>query len=306
MKTDVAVKTLIAAVLTAALPLMAAAETPAVNFDQGVDVSAVLTQARQASAQAALPPVAAVPMYGVGYDRDCHTFSFGADGTTVSEAVWLESLEWEEDCDWAGDPRYGGGRHCWRRPGYRYQQEVQVSLTERKPLLPWESDNFRVCLSGPWLDIDQEDSAYEYKVIAGGDRNGRFKVSPLKRQLMKPDASGITPELSSGLALTLKDKWSSYYSGESIAFKLTLKRDIPNWFDPTLLQREFTFQTASSYQVDFKALASALSEKLKPGQKYYVEVSFKRPAGKVSKPDMVKGSESEHVPYQQGSAAVAR
>lgn len=303
MRNSTVVKLLFAAVFGPALSAaMARAEAPSLNFDQGVDIKAALDQARQSAAKDTAK-VSAARVSATRYETDCVRFTFAPDDAATSEAVWLRSTEWVEECHW-GDPRHGG-RQCWERPGYTYRERVQITLRDRKPLLPWESDTFRVCLQGPWLDIDDVATAYDYKVVNGGDRNGHFVLAPTKKTPMKPDPAGIAAQsLSSALALTLKDKWASYYAGEKVSFKLTLKKDVPNWFDPTLIEKEVVFAAADPYSVDLKAYAGEFSQKLEAGKKYYVKISFKR-LGQVSKDSSVDIGETEHVEYRPAAPAFA-
>lgn len=280
-------KKLLLAALLAAVP--AGAEEPT------FDAKAVLKEAQAQAAEAESIEPSQVGMTR-RYDSDCVTFSFGPDDQPRSEAVWLRSTEWVEECTWTGDPRHGGGRQCWERPGYTYNERVQVTLQDRKTLYPWERDSFRVCLSGPWLDVDQLATAYDYKMVGGGNRDGNIVLTPGNKRQMKPDAAGITAQLKGDLTLALHDKWASYYAGEKVVLKVTLMREVDNWFDPTLLTKELEYGAVPG-AIDLKQFSGEFSEGLKAGKRYYVKLEFKR-VGVISKPDYVKSGETPAVPYQ--------
>jgi hypothetical protein len=276
------------------------AEQPSVDFDKGVDAAAVVKHARQ---NVQKNPVSIKSRSSFRrYDRDCVGFTFGPNDGTQSEAVWLRSQEWVEECTYG--PR--GERQCWERPGFSYRERAQVVLRERQPLLPWEHDRFTVCLEGPWLDLYKGDSAYEYHLISGGRRDGSFLVAAGNKTAMKPDAAGLAvADWTSALKLTFNDRWAQYYAGEQTGLKLTLKRDISNWPDSTLVTKEITLPSAASYTVDLLAYLKDFSEKLQPGKKYYVKYEFRR-LGKISKADWVGGSETSPTPYQPASLALGR
>ncbi len=296
---------LAAALVSAVLPAAELrAETPSVNFDQSIDVAGILKDARAEAAQPEAAPIAAVQVGATRYDSDCVTFRFGPNDPLQSEGVWLNSREWVEECTYQPNPPHGGGRQCWERPGYSYRERVQVTLRERKPLLPWQSDAFRVCLQGPWIDVDELENGYDYS-REGGDRNGNIVMVPGRRLLTRPDSSGIPGSLSAGLKLALADRWASYYAGEKVTFKLKLRKDVPNWFDSTLLEKEFTFPTAESYSVDFQAFAKDFAFKPEAGKKYYVEAQFRR-EGSVSKSDWVKAPETDRAVYSAGVLGLGR
>jgi len=258
------------------------------------DASAVLKEAQAKAAETA--DVEAAVGVTRRTDTDCVTFTFSPEAALKSEPVWLRSTEWVQECTWTGDPRHGGGRQCWERPGHTYNQRVQVTLRERKEMYPWEHDSFRVCLSGPWLDVDQLSTAYDWKLVSGGSRDGNLVLAPGNKRQMKPDAAAITAQLRSDLTLALHDKWASYYAGEKVVLKIALLREVDNWFDPTLVEKELEYAAVPS-TIDLKQFSGEFSEKLKAGKRYYVKLEFKR-LGSVSKPDSVKAGETPAVPYQ--------
>jgi hypothetical protein len=301
--------------LALATPPAARAGQSGLNFDQGINASDIL---KQAKAQAAQDKTAIAPAY-IGqtrYERDCRTVTFNPADRPESGKIHLRSTEWITECNNHGGGGYYPGpggqpipvppqQHCWERPGYSYSGVAQIALRDRQELLPWEYDKFEVCLEGPWYSLYTTESAYEYKMVQGGNRDGNFVLAPIKKKAMKPDPAGILARsLSNSMVLSLADKWASYYAGEQTILKLTLKKDLPNWFDTVIVEKELSFPAAEAYTVDFLAYAKEFSQKLEPGKKYYVEYAFKR-AGKISKPDLMKVGETDKAAYQPPSLAAA-
>ena len=252
------------------------AETPVVNFDQGIDVSAILKQSKDAAKQDAAVVESNYYPGGRRTIADCVSVSFGANDPASSPSFELRSTEYIEECYNTGDPRNGGGRQCYERVGMTYHERASVSIQNRLALLPWERDSFRVCLDGPWLSINEIETAYDYRLISGGNYNGNYILAPGKKIAQRPDPVGVLGELDGAMKLTLKDKWTSYYPGENIEIKYTLKKDVPNWFDPTIAEGTLKSASADSYFVDLS------KNKFENGKSYYVEYSIRR-LGKVSK-----------------------
>lgn len=270
-------------------------------FDQGIEVSELLKQAKQTAARpsAKVAPVTAA-MYN--YERRCESYGFAPDDAPVGPWTTLYSQSWYERCTQVGDPRHGGGRQCWREPGPSYSERVRITLQDRKPLYPWEYDSFEVCLEGPWLDVYARSTAYEYKLVRGGRGNGDYVLTPGKKLRQKADRNGIQAEAwSSQLKLMLKDKWASYYTGETTVLKLTLMQHQANWFDPTIGELELSLPAAERYEAD---LAAKFAKDLKAGKSYYVKVSFSR-LGAISKSDAVKSGETGKVRYEPAAGLVA-
>ncbi|MDP3543342.1 MAG: hypothetical protein Q8T11_12810 [Elusimicrobiota bacterium] len=254
--------------------LLAAVPAAAVNFDQGVDAAAILEQAKAAAKADAKPEAKAVDARYLGGRRtvqDCVSVSFGANDPAVSPTFSLRSTEYIEECYQTGDPRNGGGRQCYERPGRSYHELASVTLQDRQPLLPWERDSFRVCLDGPWLSIYDIETAYDYRLISGGSYNGRYVLAPGRKTAQRPDPVGVLGELDSSMKFSLKDKWTSYYAGETIEIKYALKKHVENWFDPVVAEGAVTVPVAESYLVDLSK-----SSGLQNGKKYYVEYSIRR------------------------------
>lgn len=289
--------TLALAASLAAAP--AFAEAPAVNFDQGIDISAALQQAKKA----AKADTKVVPAQYAGGRRtmpDCVTVSFGANDPAQSPRFELRSVEYIEECYQTGDPRNGGGRQCYERPGMTYHELASVTIQDRQALLPWERDTFRVCLDGPWLSLDAIETAYDYRRISGGNYNGAYILAPGRKIAQRPDPVGVLGELDSAMKLTLKDKWASYYAGETIEIKYALKKDVPNWFDPVVAEGSVTVPVAEAYLVDLSK-----SSGLQNGKSYYVEYSIRR-VGKVSRDTFTRALETNKTARAAMSLAFAR
>lgn len=286
-------KFLMAAVLAAA---NAANAAPAVDFDKGADAKAFLSAAK-AGAKADKTDFKAA---GLKYraERDCARFTFSPDGPELSEAVWLRSTEYDEQCTQTGDPRHGGGRYCHEVPRWTHRERVQLELRNRQKLFPWEKETFEVCLEGRWLDLRAIHTAHEYKANRSG---GDYVLNAGARKAMDPDRGGIAAEApvaqDKAVAVSFKDRWASYYAGEKVKIKASLKREVEGWFDPTLKEVELEFDAADAYAIDFNAYAKDFSEALKPGKKYYVEWGFSR-IGKVSKPTYMKAGDGPTGVYQ--------
>ncbi|MBI5208804.1 MAG: hypothetical protein HY927_02380 [Elusimicrobia bacterium] len=281
----------------------AGAELPTLDFDQGINVSDVIKAVKEKAAENKDAQAVAAHAYYTRYDRDCVNFTIGAGDPPQTQSVWLRSTEWVEECYPQGP---NGQQVCHQRPGFTWQERASVTLRDRQPLLPWEYDRFQVCLEGPWVGIYEREAAYDYKVVQGGNRDGDFVLAPVKKIAMSPDPTGILAQsLTPSLALTLKDKWASYYAGERTVLVLKLKKDVPNWFDPTLLEKELAFPAAEAYAVDFMAYVKEFSQGLEAGKKYYVDYSFKR-VGKISKDKLMKVGETDRAAYQPAPQAVGR
>jgi len=289
MKTTIA----FAAILIAA---SAHAEKPAVDFDAGVDVTNILKEAKAAAKKDAT----VVPAQYSGprrTDTDCVSVSFGANDPASSPTFSLRSTEYYEECYQTGDPRRGGGRQCYERVGRTYHELASVTIRDRQPLLPWERDTFRVCLDGPWLSISEIETAYDYKLVSGGNYNGHYVLAPGRKLAQRPDPVGVLGDLDSAMKFSLKDKWASYYAGESIEIKWALKKHVQNWFDPVIGEGKFTAAVAETYAADLSKAG-----KLENGKSYYVEYSIRR-IGKVSKDSFTRTLETNKVSRANASIA---
>jgi hypothetical protein len=268
-----------------AAPVLAA--DTAVNFDQGIDASAILKQSKEAVKSDAT----VVEAQYIGGRRtlpDCVTVSFGANDPAASPTFDLRSQEYVEECYQTGDPRTGGGRQCWERPGMSYHELASVTIRGRQALLPWERDSFRVCLDGPWLSIYDLETAYDYNVVSGGSYDGAYVLAPGRKLAQRPDPVGVVGDLDASMKVALKDKWASYYAGEKIEIKYTLKKSVSGWFDKVIAELDVTGDVAETYGADFS------KSKFENGKSYYVEYSIRR-IGKVSKDSFTKVLETGKV-----------
>jgi hypothetical protein len=284
----------------AAVPVLAA---PDASFDQGVDVSALLSQAKDAAKKDATV-VTAQTVGGMRYDVDCTNVNFGPNDKPTSDGVTLRSQEWITECQPTGDPRQGGGQACWDRPGQSWTQEVRVTILNRLPLMPWEHDSFRVCLSGPWINTDVIQAAYGYKVVSGAD-TGDVVVETGWRTPEPPDPLGVLADLSAGLKMNFTDKWASQYSGESIVLKIELKKVVSFWPDSTVLTKEITLPVAAAYPVDLNQYLADFSAKPEAGRQYYAKYSIQR-VGRLSDSSTTPTLETAKVVYAPSLLAFAR
>lgn len=253
------------------------------DFDQGVDASAALEAARREAG------AAHGPFRHRRYSVDCMDFVFKPDSPIVSQRVTLRSTEWIDHCHGHNGDRphddYGRHPHCLVIPGRTYSESVQVSLRERKPLLPWESDTFRVCLEGPWLRSDPVATAYEY---TRGPNTGRgdFLYVPGRKTPMRPDPAGLAVgAFSPSLVLRLEDKWASHYAGEKLALQLFL---VQEWgiLRPPVLETTIYLPTAAVHEIKLMDYSQYFKMPVQPGSRYHLKFNFQR-VGTVSKPDTV-------------------
>ena len=285
--------------IIAALALLSFAGTAGaeINFDKGADVKGALGQA----AEVAVPQVK-YPGFS-RYSRDCSRFTFDASGAEATSArVMLASTEYVQECRPSGGhyvpgPNGGPGsyvpgpQNCWERPGQTWRQSAQVHIAARA-LLPWENESFEVCMEGPWLTLNPLNAAYKYNVGQTGGYDTLFSLTPQYKTAMKPDVNGVNmtafsyDPASKRFKVSLADKWAKAYAGEKVAVKIELKRDVANWFDSSLGSKEFSFDAAPGYELDFAA-----ADLDRGAKKYYLKWSFKR-VGKLSKDSWMEKGET--------------
>ena len=276
----------------------------AVNFDQGVDVKAAITEALKTDL--ILPDVDKYPGQ-VRYTRDCVRLSFGPSDTGIlSEKVWLQSTEYVTECYNTGNPP---AQNCYERPGQTWRETVQLNIKPRK-LFPWENETFDACLEGPWSDLYADETGYKYAVKAIGNYDTLFELTPQNKIAMRADKNGINfGEFSYAggkYSFKVNDVWAKEYAGEKVAIKVELFKDNPNWFDSSKGEKEFTFDAAPGYEMSF-----AESDLVPPGtggnnnnfngggvkggpQQMYLKWGFTR-LGVISKADFVKKDETPRV-----------
>lgn len=291
------------AALAVALAVPAMAETPAVNFDQWVDAGALLQKARSDAKDGKAQYREYGPgRYGPAYrppDRDCARFDFEPGGPSVSPTQTLRSTVYRQECRWVGDPRRGGYRDCWDRPGWTYAERATVEIAGPQPVHPWERQSFEVCLEGNWLSFHTIAAAYDYKVSGGG----YYTLVPGKRVPMDPDPAGLTASdlvnAGTAFAMDVSDRWASYYAGETTRLHVALFKDVPGWRNDQVFEADVDFPAAGSYHVDF----AGFKPKLEAGKSYYVKWGFKR-LGKVSRPSFVKRGETGKTVFAPATAGL--
>jgi hypothetical protein len=223
---------------------------------------------------------------------DCADVVFQPEDPPASKPVPLTSQEWYQDCVPAGTR----GQDCWERAGQADSLTVRLSIVNRKPLLPWESDVFRACLTGPALRVDVVSAAYDYALVRDGAVDGDVIFTPGAKRLLPPDPRGVQAVLTPNLTLTLRDQWASYYPGESILLKIAVKKAIRFWPDETVAVRELRLRVADNYVVELGA------EAVLPGELYYVRYSVARLGGAVSTEAETPALETQTVSFEPDRA----
>jgi len=273
----------------------AAAAAAQVNFDQGVNLNEILYQAHNSG----LPMP--VPLPGPGhYSRDCVRFSFGpGDNEQVSEKAWLRSTEYVTVCQTVMHPGPNNTmvpvQHCYERPGMSWYQSGQIKIEPRK-LLAWERESFDICLSGPWMDLYVNEAGYKYSSRRIGNYDTLFVLTPQRKIAMDADKNGLNfgsfSYADGRYTFTVNDKWAKEYAGEKVAIKVDLYKVKPNWVDVHKGTREFTFDAAEGYTMNFAVSEldtskAAFDLDTRAPKKFYVKWGFKR-VGVISKDNFVK------------------
>ena len=222
------------------------------------------------------------------FDVDCVDITFHPQDPPVSSPVTLKSRKWVADCA----PFGASGENCWELPGLSETMDVRLTLANRQPLLPWENDAFRACLTGLSLNVQAVSTAYNYTVVNDGALDGNVTlVSGLKRAL-PPDPLGVQAELTPGMTLVFHDRWAAYYPGERITLKIALKKEEGRfWPDETVVQKEVTLPVAESYSVPLECASC------RPGEAYYADYSIRRLGGQVSTEDETPVLRTEAAAY---------
>ncbi|MBI5242691.1 MAG: hypothetical protein HY922_03275 [Elusimicrobia bacterium] len=279
------------AVLVSLLAPAMAAETPALNFDQGVDVKSVLNGARESAKE--MKSVRAA--WGEHYDTDCADVTLDAR-TTDSGAFDLVSRIYQEQCYPVGGPHEG--QHCYDQLVAVERRTVNLRAEGRSAMLPWEKDVFEVCLSGWWLNARVRQASHKYSLdVPGHMHSGTIVAKALEKIASLPDPDGIaitSYEPGTGdFNLEFADKWSEYYPGEQTVLRILLRHDA--FLGAAILEKEITLPAAAGYKLRLADYSAEFKSKPKPGHKYIVKWSFKR-LGKVSKDAWVKERKSDSKP----------
>ena len=234
------------------------------------------------------PPVVSGVEFAPRFEPACADVVFQPEDAPVSKPVALTSEEWLTDCDDSGS----SGENCWERPGRGESMTAQLTLAGRGPLLPWESDVFRVCLTGPTLHTESVSTAYDYRVANDGALDGRVLLACGAKRALPPDPRGVQAALTPGLALAFYDRWAAYYPGGEIVLKIALKKERGFWPDETVVEKEITLPAAENYAVELGGAAGG------PGGVFYAKYSIKRLGGTVSTEDETPVLETEKVSYE--------
>ncbi|MDD2806539.1 MAG: hypothetical protein PHV33_13385 [Elusimicrobiales bacterium] len=303
-------KVIFAALVTTGLIAAASAQ---VDFTRAPDTKDFVSQAVAADL-----PVPAVAAPGrMTYSRDCARFSFGpADGEMLSQKVYLRSTEYEtvchtqmvQQCHTVMVPGPNNTQvpqqqchmvpvqNCYERPGMTWGEYGQIKVNARQ-LLPWERENFEICLQGPWMDLYVNAAAYKYTAKReGGNYETLFVLTPGQKVAMKADEDGINYAdfafVDGKFVFKASDKWAKEYAGEKVAIKVELYKDNALFFDTFKGSKEFTFDAAEGYTMAFtegdleKPEADA-NDGIRGAKKYFLKWGFKR-VGSLSKDNFVK------------------
>jgi len=250
-------------------------------------------------------------------ERDCTRFTVGpSDNEIMTEKVSLRSDEYRTECYTYYVPGPNGQQipqqHCYETLLETYRVKVQLNIKARK-LFPWEKETFEACLEGPWTYLYQEEVGYKYKVEKKGYDDVLYILYPEYKIAMNPDSDGINyKEFSYNrdtkkYTFKLNDKWVNEYAGEKVKIKIELKKDISNWFDSSLGSKEYVFDVAPDYSIEFseneiKKPENNISsdetyrsnEKLFETKGYYLKWGFSR-IGKISKDKFIDKGETNRI-----------
>lgn len=264
-----------ALLIAAAVPSAAAAPVPEAPFQVG-------------------PPAVRGVESAPRFAPDCRDVVFQPEDAAVSGPVTLTSREWVTDCV----PSGSSGESCFEREGRSDSRQVRLTLADRRPLNPWESDVFRACLTGPLLSVEPVSTAYDYLVVSDGALDGNVILAPGAKRLLPPDPRGIQAVLTPGLTLAFYDQWAANYPGGEVVLKMTLKRAHSFWPDETVVEKEITLPVAQNYTVELSAAVHH------PGDVYYARYSIRRLGGLVSTEAETPVLETEKVSYDRDMTGI--
>lgn len=256
-----------------ALAALAVLPASAVSFDGGVDVAAVLTEAR-ASAALMPPPQREPGSYrpgGKAYEFECRNLEVPLKAGEA-RSISLESKELA-GCSTRGDDR------C-ELSGVTRHGSAQVLMGGSTNLAkPWEKASFKICMEGTVLDLTvAKDNPFHMVVTQQGtaENDWTWIVEPAARASETSDPHGVIGMLMKGMVqqLVLADKWESHYAGGKIQIRFEIKRVVNNWQDETLYANTLTFDTAAVYRASLVGLV------FDPREQYYAEYSIKRDGDK--------------------------
>lgn len=283
-----------------------------INFDKGLSG----TEMKRDIVSVGVPDVKYGVPGSVRYTKDCARFTFGpSDGEIMSEKVWLRSDEYRTECYTTYVPGPNGQQvpqqNCHENHYMTYHRQAQINIKPRK-LLPWEKEVFEVCLEGNWMDLYTIEAGYKYKVKQVGYGDTLFELYPEYKIKTKPDLDGLNyvefkyNKDTGKYKFVVKDKWFNEYAGEKVYIKIELKKDKANWFDSSLGTKEFTFNVAPVYEMEFSEdeLVKPQNnsdenykggdEKLFETRGFYLKWGFKR-IGEISKDTYMDKGETSRV-----------
>jgi hypothetical protein len=250
--------------LAAALLFAAAAAVPAAALPDA--------PVPEAPFQVGPPPDARGDQPAPRFAPDCRDVVFQPEDPPVSKPVTLTSVAPEGGTD---------------------SMVVRLTLAERRPLNPWESDVFRACLTGPSLTVEPVSTAYDYQKTADGALDGNVILVSGAKRLLPPDPRGIQAVLTPGLTLAFYDLWPAYYPGGEVVLKMALMRAHSFWPDETVVEKEVALPVAQNYTVELSAAVHA------PGEVYYARYSIRRLGGLVSTEAETPELQTEKVSYDR-------
>lgn len=197
-----------------------------------------------------------------------------------------------------------GTYYCHERPGRSFRSTAQVNLPERQ-MFPWESETFEVCQEADRQDFETRNSPYHYTVGREGFLDVTYKLTPQYRTPTAPDSNGlglVSWSVRDGkFVLSVSERWAQYYAGEKVAIKVELIKDGFLFFNTSLGEKEFTFDTANGYELVFvegdmvktKDFVDTGSDMRGP-KKFSVKWGFRR-IGSVSNGDYIKKGDTDKI-----------
>lgn len=177
--------------------------------------------------------------------------------------------------------------------GTIHDQKVSINIGQRD-MKPWESEIITVCNGS----INQDKSLFNYSVsqkdtsgfgsFFTGTKSYEYTLTPTGRKAVNPDGQGLdmvfggaTP--GNTVAITIADKWASFYQGQQVTLDLKIMRmpkDIQNLPPQELLNAlkettiSVTYPVSSQYQIQ-------LFDQALPGT-YMVTVNYVRSGTSMS------------------------
>jgi len=197
-----------------------------------------------------------------------------------------------------------GTWYCHERAGQTFRSTAQMNVPARQ-MYPWESESFEVCQEADRQSFDTKRSPYRYSVDRNGMYDVTYNLTPTYRTPTAPDSNGLN---LTGFAfrdgkfvLNVSDRWASEYAGEKVMVKVELIKDGFLFFNSSQGEKEFTFDTAGSYELAFAegdltktAAYVDTSSDLRGPKKFFVKWGFSR-IGSVSNNDYVKKGDTDKI-----------